>query len=171
MMRLWLLASMLPGVLLAPASAAQAGPADQMVGLFIQGCVAFAGNPADLRAWAQHNDLPEAPASVRDTFLLGRPGRVYDASAPDAKLALISSQGGLCSVATDQMTEAALVPALETGLQRAGLRFRLVIERNEKADQDIHDREYLATREGRGWRLLTATVKAGGRAMLTAGPE
>ncbi|HQT77498.1 MAG TPA: hypothetical protein PLD10_10650 [Rhodopila sp.] len=158
--------------LILPVSA-HAQPAAQLVGLFIQGCVPFVGNPPDLRAWAAQHGLPKAPEAVGSAFLHNTPGVVFDGSTPDTKLALISSDGGLCSVATDQATQAAVTQALEAGLQQAGLRFRLVIERDDKNTPSIHDREYLATKDGKGWRILEATVKgdAGGQAMLTAGPE
>ena len=63
--------------------------------------------------------------------------------------------------------------ALEAGLHRAGLAFRLVIERDDARISAIHDREYLATKNKRGWRILAATVKddKGGEAMLTGAPE
>ncbi|MEA2775515.1 MAG: hypothetical protein QOF90_921, partial [Acetobacteraceae bacterium] len=37
----------------------------------------------------------------------------------------------------------------------------------------IHDSEYLAAKDKRGWRIVAATVKGdkGGEAMLTAAPE
>lgn len=164
--------ALLAACLLMPA-VAQAQPAAQLVGLFVQGCIEFAGNPPDLRAWAKRNGLPEAPPGINQAFLHNATGQVFDGSTPDTKLALISADSGLCSVATDQVTENAVTAALETGLQRAGLRFRLVIQRDEKSDPKLHDREYLAAKDSRAWRILEATVKgdAGGEAMLTAGPE
>ena len=49
----------------------------------------------------------------------------------------------------------------------------MVIERDDAHVSSIHDREYLAAKDKRGWRVLAATVKgeAGGEAMLTAAPE
>ena len=154
-------------------AAAQAQPVAQLVGLFIQGCVAFAGNAPDLREWANRNGLPQAPDPVRRAFLHNTSGQVFDGSTPDAKLALISADNGLCSVATDHASQAEVIQALEAGLQQAGLRFKLVIERNDKTIPLIHDQEYLATKDGKGWRILAATTEGetGGQAMLTAGPE
>ena len=152
---------------------AQAQPAAQMTGLFIQGCLPFAGNAMALRSWAHRQGLPTAPEPVRQAFLHNAPGQVFDGSAPDTKLALISSDTGLCSVATDRMREQEAIAALEAGLHQAGLSFRLVIERDDKQVPQIHDREYLASKDGKGWRILAAAVKGdtGGEAMLTAGSE
>ena len=152
---------------------AEAQPAAQMAGLFIQGCLPFAGNAVALRSWAHRQSLQAAPEPVRQAFLHNTPGQVFDGSAPDTKLALISSDTGLCSVATDRIRESDVIAGLEAGLHQAGLSFRLVIERDDKQVPQIHDREYLASKDGKGWRVLAAAVKGdtGGEAMLTAGPE
>ncbi len=74
---------------------------------------------------------------------------------------------------TNQADGSAVVAALESDLTVAGVAFRLAIERDDKQVAQIHDREYLATKNGRGWRILVATVRdpKGGQAMLTAAPE
>ena len=65
-----------------------------------------------------------------------------------------------------------VVDALEAGLTKAGLAFRLVIQRDDKNVPAIHDREYLAAKGKTGWRVLMAAVKdAEGEGMLTAGAE
>ena len=156
-----------------PAHAAEPSPQDQLAGLFIQGCLPFAGNPAALRTWATANSLPSLPAPATKAFLHGAPGQAFDASAPGAKLVLASSDDGLCSAITDKAASAAVAQSLEAGLKQAGAAFRLAIDRDDTADKALHYREYLATRAGRSWRILVATVNdpAGGQAMLTAAPE
>ncbi len=133
----------------------------------------FAGNPSALRAWAGKTGLPAVPEQARAAFLHGAPGQVFDGSTAEGKLVLVSSDDGICSVVTDQAVQQAVVDTLEAGLNRAGAAFRLAIERDDKNLPEIHDREYLATKDGRGWRVLVATVKdpKGGEAMLTAAPE
>ena len=157
---------------LAP-TAAYAGAADELAGLFIQGCLPFAGNAPALRDWAKRTGIPPVPEQARAAFLHGAPGQAFDASAAEAKLVLVSSDDGLCSVVTDRATQKAVDDALEAGFRQAGLRFRLVIERDDPRVGAIHDREYLAAKDGRGWRVLAATVKdeMGGEAMLTGAPE
>jgi hypothetical protein len=158
-------------VLMVPA--AHAGAPEELVGLFIQGCLPFAGNAPALRDWATHFGLPQVPEQARAAFLHGAPGQAFDASIPGSKLVLISSDDGICSAVTDQATQAEMTEALEAGFQQAGLAFRLVIERDDKQLDKIHDREYLAAKDKKGWRVLSATVKddQGGEAMLTAAPE
>jgi hypothetical protein len=158
--------------LLAPVEA-HAGAPEELVGLFIQGCLPFAGNPAALRDWAQRTGLPPVPDQARAAFLHGAPGQAFDGSAAEAKLVLVSADDGICSAVTDKATGLAVAEALEAGFRQAGLTSRLVIERDDAHVSAIHDREYLATRDKRGWRILAATVKGegGGEAMLTAAPE
>lgn len=165
-------ALLLGAALMLPGTAA-AQPAAQMVGLFIQGCMAFVGNPPALRAWAHANGLPQAPEQVTRAFLHNAAGLVFDGSAADAKLALISADTGLCAVATPVMQATDLTATLEAGLRQVGLNFRLVIQRDDQTERSIHDREYLAAGQGKGWRILEAAVRGdtSGPAMLTAGPE
>jgi len=159
-------------MLLIPA-VARAGTAEELAGLFIQGCLPFAGNATALRDWAKRTGLPPVPEQARAAFLHGAPGQAFDGSAADAKLVLVSSDDGLCSAVTNQATGQVVADALEAGFRQAGLRFRLVIERDDAKVSAIHDREYLASKDGRGWRILAATVKddGGGEAMLTGAPE
>ncbi|WP_428490082.1 NMCC_0638 family (lipo)protein [Rhodopila sp.] len=162
--------------MLLPAAAGAATGADaptQLVGLFLQGCLRFAGHPAALRDWARGNRLAALPEQGRAAFLHGAPGQAFDASAAGIKLVLVSSDDGICSAVTDQARQQPLTDALEDGLRQAGLRFRLVIERDDKVFSAIHDREYLAAEGSHGWRILLAAVRGdrGGEAMLTAAPE
>jgi hypothetical protein len=167
------LAVLLASGLARAAEPAAADPAAQLVGLFIQGCLPFAGDPAALRAWAGRNALPELPDQATKAFLHGAPGRSFDASAPGAKLVLASSDDGICSAVTDHAPTAAVTQSLESGLTRAGVAFRLAIDRDDTNAKTLHYREYLATRNGRSWRILAATVNdpGGGQAMLTAAPQ
>jgi hypothetical protein len=160
----------------APAFAATpdaTGPAPQLAGLFVQSCLPYAGDPAGLRAWAAKTGLPTVPETASKIFLHGAPGTVFDASLPPEKFVVISSDDGLCATVTNQAEGDAVVTALEGDLKFAGVAFRLAIERDDKQQPQIHNREYLATKNGRGWRILVATVKdsKGGQAMLTAAPE
>ena len=163
----------------APAFAAVTpGAPEELVGLFIQGCLPFVGNAPALREWAQRTGLRPVPEKASAAFLHGVPGQAFDASAAEAKLVLVSSDAGICSAVTDQATQPLVTAALEAGLRQAGLDFRLIVERDDPGVAAIHDREYLAARskqiaDKQGWRILAATVKdeRGGEAMLTAAPE
>jgi hypothetical protein len=113
------------------------------------------------------------PEQARAAFLHGAPGQAFDASTAGTKLVLVSSDDGICFAVTDQATEQAVTDALEAGFRQAGLAFRLIVERDDKQFSEIHNREYLAARDKRGWRILAATVKGdkGGEAMLTGAQE
>ncbi|MDR3535654.1 MAG: hypothetical protein P4L71_04060 [Acetobacteraceae bacterium] len=152
---------------------AWADPPPQLAGLFMQSCMPYAGDPAGLRAWAAKIGLPQVPDPARAAFLHSAPGIVFDASIPPEKYVVVSSDDGICATVTNQAEGSAVVTAVEDDLKLAGVQFRLAIERDDKQVGQIHNREYLATKNGRSWRILVATVKdpQGGQAMLTAAPE
>jgi hypothetical protein len=157
----------------APCAAHAADQSAALAGLFMQSCLNYAGDPAGLRAWATGKGLPKVPEKARAAFLHGAPGQVFDASDNEGKFVVASADDGICSAVTNKVSQAAIVAALEGDLRAAGIAFRLVIERDDKTIPDIHDREYLATKNGRSWRILLATVKdpSGGQAMITGAPE
>ena len=154
-----------------PALAQPATSATDLAGLFVQGCVPFAGDPDRLRGWAAKVPLPTVPEPARSAFLNGAPGQVFDATTPSGKFVLVSSDDGLCSCITNEATGTAVWTALEAALRQIGLGVELVIERDDKRAADLHYREYVANRDGQTWRILAATVNGpkGGQAMLTAG--
>jgi hypothetical protein len=153
--------------------AARAGAPEELAGLFIQGCVEFAGDAPALRAWAQRTGLPPVPERARIAFLRGVPGQVFDGSAAEVRLALVSSDDGVCSAVTNHATQQPVTDALEAGFRQAGLTFRLTGEHDDAVFSTIHDRAYEVSKGQRAWRVLSATVKGekGGEAMLTAAPE
>jgi hypothetical protein len=163
-------------LLLVSTAAAAAEPLDahqQLAGLFMQSCIAYAGNPAGLRNWARDTGLTELHDPARAAFTHGAPGQVFDASNPSGKFVVVSSDDGLCSVLTDQASGRLVVGALESDLTASGITYRMVIERDDARIPELHNREYLATKNGRSWRILAATVRdpQPGQAMLTAAPE
>jgi hypothetical protein len=164
------LASLILLAALLPATAF-AGPAEELSGLFLQTCLPYAGRPQALRQWATLEKLPAVPDPARAAFLNGAPGQVFDASNSTGKFALLSSDDGICAVVTDQAGDLEVAQALERVLSGAGIKFRLVIERDDKLNPKLHHREYLASRPPQAWRLLAATVHDNGQAMLTAAPE
>jgi hypothetical protein len=159
-------------LLLVP-GAARAGAPEELAGLFIQGCMEFAGDAPALRDWAKQTGLPPVPEQARAAFLRGVPGQAFDASAAEGRLALISADDGTCSAAAEQATRQAVDDAVEAGFRQAGLAFTMVLERDDTVLSSIHDRVYRVTKEKRGWQVLVATVSGdkGGQAMLTATPQ
>ena len=126
-----------------------------------------------MRQWATRAKLPEVPDPARAAFLSGAPGKVFDASNTAGKFVLVSSDDGICAVVTDHTGDRETARGLEQALSGAAIKFRLVIERDDKLNPKLHHREYLASRSPRAWRILAATVRdeAPGQAMLTAAPE
>ena len=153
---------LLAAFLLMPLTA-HAGAADELVGLFMQGCLPFAGHPSALRDWAQRLGLPPVPEQARAGVPARRARPSIDASAAEVKLALLSSDDGICSAVTDHAMQPQVTEALETGLREAGLTFRLVIERDDKQITAIHDREYLAAKDKLSWRILRSHRKGRSR--------
>jgi hypothetical protein len=152
---------------------ASAGPAEELSALFLQTCLPYAGNPPALRQWAARAKLPEVPDPARAAFLGGAPGKVFDASNPQGKFALLSSDDGICAVVTDKAGDQETAQGLEHALTAASVTFRMVIERDDKLNPKLHHREYLAAHGKSAWRILAATVRdtSPGQAMLTAAPE
>ncbi|WP_408838740.1 NMCC_0638 family (lipo)protein [Acidisphaera sp. S103] len=153
--------------------AARAGAPDELVGLFIQGCMEFTGDAPALRDWAKQTGLPPVSEKARIAFLRGVPGQAFDGSAAEGRLALISADDGTCSAAAEQATQQAVDDAVEAGFRQAGLTFTLVLERDDTVLSPIHDRVYRVTKGKRGWQVLVATVNGdkGGEAMLTASAQ
>jgi hypothetical protein len=155
----------------APAHAADNDDAaHQLAGLFMQSCLPFAGDAAGLRDWAKRSGLPAVAEPGRTAFLHAVPGVVFDASNKTGKFVVVSPDAGSCSALTDTADAPALIGALETDLSRAGMQFRLLNEREDPQEKALRYREYGATRNGRGWRILVGAVKdqQRGQAMLTA---
>jgi hypothetical protein len=74
---------------------------------------------------------------------------------------------------TDKAGDQETAQGLEHALTSASVKFRLVIERDDKLNPKLHHREYLAAHGKSAWRILAATVRdtSPGQAMLTAAPE
>jgi hypothetical protein len=144
--------------------------AEQVTGLFMQSCMRFAGDKDGLRQWARKLALPELPAAIRDRFLYGRPGVVFDASNKDGKFVLVSEDGGSCSTIAQLANGKSTVRDLEKDMTGARITFRMTADRRDSEEKQLHHREYIASQGDRGWQLLISTVEgeAGGQVMLTA---
>jgi hypothetical protein len=112
------------------------------------------------------------PEPARSIFLNNAPGTAYDATSPSGKFVVVSSDDGLCSCIAQRAPGAHVAPELEAALQAAGIGYRAVADRADKAAPALHHREYVAAKDNRAWRILAAATDdpAGGHAMLTAGP-
>jgi len=165
------LAAVAPGA--RAADPADANAAAQVVGLFMQSCVRFAGDATALRDWAVHaGGMRPLPAAGQQAFLYGLPGEVFDASTTAGKLVLISESGGACSTMAESASGSEVVKTLEQVMQQAHIAFTMTHEDDDKTEKVLHHREYTASQGPRHWEMLVSTVKgaAPGEVMLTTSP-
>jgi hypothetical protein len=143
--------------------------AAQVVGLFMQSCVRFAGDPDGLRAWAPKAGMQPLPAQGQRAFLYGLPGVVFDASTKSDKLVVISENEGACSAMSESASGPVVVKTLEQGLQQAHIDFTMTHEDDDQQEKTLHHREYTASQGDRRWEMLISVVKgaAPGEVMLT----
>jgi hypothetical protein len=156
----------------AAASAAAEAGAGQVVGLFMQTCVTYVGNPDGLRKWAQQNGLQPMPADEQQKFLYGLPGKVFDASTRNDKIVLISEDGGSCSALAESANGPAVIEALERAMHSLHVTFTVTLDSEDTQEKALHHREYAAAQGTHQWQMLVSIVKgvARGEVMLTANP-
>jgi hypothetical protein len=146
--------------------------ARQAAGLFMQSCVAYAGNPTALRAWAGKIGLPALPEPGQAGFLKGSAGRVYDASNPAGKYVVVSFDDGGCLILAEAVDPDELVRASETALADAGIAAVLDKEEIEQGEEAIHHRTYSANSGERRWTLVISHGQGTpDQAMLSASPR
>jgi hypothetical protein len=148
---------------------AAADAAAQVVGLFMQSCVRFAGDPDGLRAWAPKAGMQPLPAQGQQAFLYGLPGVVFDASTKSDKLVVISENEGACSAMSESASGPLVVKTLEQVMQQAHIDFTMTHEDDDQQEKTLHHREYTASQGTRHWEMLISVVKgaAPGEVMLT----
>lgn len=153
---------------LAPAVPARAdSPAEQLAGLFVQGCVAHAGSISGLRQWAAAKGLKSVPAQAAPAFLNKMPGIAYDASDPGGRFVLISDDGGGCAAIAQHADRAVLASNLEQFLARAGLPLSQISEEDDHFAPGVRHRVYRLHQAGRDWQIVMSTTRDSGQAMLS----
>ena len=102
----------------APGAATAQVPEDKgaadLVGLFQQSCIAFAGQTPKLREWAAGKKLSEMPAKNAAILRGSTPGKVFNASEGDTKLAVVSEDAGGCKAIIGYGNQGAVDEALKT---------------------------------------------------------
>ncbi len=152
-----------------------AGPAQdnatELVGLFGQSCLRFAGDRQGLRDWAQSIGLHELPPEGEQAFLYGSPGKVFDATNAVGKFVVVSNDDGSCAAIAQRADGAALTADLEQSLRAAGIAFTVTQDKDDSAENSLHHRDYAASKDTLRWHILVGTVRdKPGTAMLTAMP-
>ena len=158
----------------APAAASKDAEegARQVVGLFLKACVNFAGDRAGLRDWVKQTGLPPLPDPAQDAFLYGLPGIVYDATALNQKLVLVSEDNGSCSAVAANADGTLVIDELERTLKAGQVTLQVTRDATDAKESALRHREYTAAGPRRQWQMLVSIVQApgGGAAMLTANP-
>ena len=153
---------------LAPARPAWAdSPAEQLAGLFVQGCVAHAGSLSGLRQWAAAKGLKSVPAQAAPAFLNKEAGIAYDASDPGGKFVLISADGGGCAAIAQHADRAVLASTLAQFLARADLTLTQISEEDDHLAPGVRHRVYRLRVAGRDWQIVMSTTRDSGQAMLS----
>ncbi len=135
----------------------RAEPADQLIGLFMQGCLPFAGDAQGLRKWAGGIGLPALPPEGKAAFLGKQPGMVFDASNQQGKFVLLSGDNGACAATAEEGAPPTMAAEVEAALTGAGIRFTLKSDGDDPRNKMIHHRAYLAHKGDRSWQVVLST--------------
>ncbi len=152
---------------------ARADSADQLVGLFMQSCLPFAGDAAGLRKWAGGIGLRALPPGGQSAFLQGQRGLAFDATNTEGKFVVISGDGGFCAAVADRGARARITAGLEQALGATSVRFVVTADRDDPQEPALRHRDYRARKGDRAWRIVLSTgaPDSGAHPMLSATPE
>ena len=124
-------AALLAAAVMAAGGAAMAqvpedrGAAD-LVGLFQQSCLAFAGQSGKLREWAASEKLPEMSAKNAAILRGDTPGKVFNATKGDQHLAVVSEDAGGCKTILGYGNQAAVDDALKALFKKVNAQVKTV---------------------------------------------
>ena len=147
----------------APAVPEDRGAAD-LVGLFQQSCLAFAGQTPKLREWAASKKLPEMPARQAAILKGPQPGKVFNASTGDEKLAVVSQDDGGCKAILGYGNQAAVDDGLKALFRKLNATVRTV---SSKAQGNARQIVLKVTVEPRS---MTVTILTTPNAKLPSAP-
>jgi hypothetical protein len=139
--------------------------AAQVAGLFMQACVAHAGDAAGTRRWASGGGMHALPPRVRAAFMGETPGIAFDATNREGKFVLLSADDGGCAAVADRAEADAVFAALEGMLRAAGIAVEATQARDAKEPAVI-----VRTYRARGrWEIVASGVPGdpAAQAMLT----
>jgi len=154
-----------------PADPKEMGAAE-VVGLLMETCVHFAGDPAGLRSWLAQQGAPEIPPEGRAMFLGKRTGKAYDASEENLRLALVSADDGSCSAYAEFADPALTAKYLEEALRQSKDAFTTQGDQADQQDPSLQHRDYRVTIGSKPWLILLTTTTGQGKiqAALTMRP-
>ena len=130
----------------------------QVVGLFQQACVKYAGNPSGLRTWIAAHGLPEVPSAQAAPFLgsIGA-GEVFGASTASGKHALVSYDDGACAVIALAGRAADIQQTLLALLRAEGVTVKPIAVR-AKPDGSSRQMVFEAAHGTRTWELSVTSM-------------
>lgn len=116
------IAFLLLGFCLAALPARAADRAREAVGLFVQSCLKYVDDPADLQAWIRGTpQLRRFPAAEAEAFLEGKRGDVWSAENDAGLFALVVFADDTCSVFAQQASADQVSLVFEDYVRRKGL--------------------------------------------------
>lgn len=130
--------------------------APQVVGLFEQACLRFAGNVSGLRSWIATHHLPPVPVTQAAAFLGHLPGLAFGASTATGKHALVSYDDGACQVIALSDNLSAVEQALIAMLHTAGVSLSPIVQRS-KPDGSATQKIFSASASERRWTISITT--------------
>ena len=100
--------------------------AAELVGLFQQSCLAFAGQSGKLREWAASKKLPEMSPKNAAILRGPTPGKVFNATEGDQHLAVISDDDGGCKAILGYGNQGAVDDALKALFKKLNAQVKTV---------------------------------------------
>ncbi len=134
--------------------------ANEVVGLFVQTCLKYASNPNALRTWLAQQQAPEMPAQMRDFFLQGRRGMVYDVSYRSVRLALVSADDGSCSAYAETADPALTLNDLRQALQEGNVGASEQPSAPDPQHPNLQHVDFRITLNGHPYTVYTVTASA-----------
>ena len=84
---------------------------------------------------------------------------------------VVSYDDGACAAIAETADGTAVVDDLQQALRDAGIALTLARERDDSAENALHHRDYVASKDAQRWQILIGTVRdKPGTAILTALP-
>jgi len=167
------------GLLAAALPARAAGPSDQAkeaVGLFVQSCLKYVEDPADLRDWISATpQLRQFPQQQAQAFLEGKRGEVWSAENDAGLFALVVFADNTCSVIAQQASADQVSLVFSEYVRRKGLPLDKIGDKKEYV-RGIDERE--ETYRSNDGRILyeisimtSKSPRADAQAVLTTRPN
>lgn len=165
-------------VLLGFVLAAQPARADQAreaVGLFVQSCLKYVEDPADLQDWIQATpQLRKFPPQHAKSFLEGKRGDVWSAENDAGLFALVVYADSACSVVAQQASADQVSLVFEEYIRRKGLPLDKIGDQKTFVRSIDQREERYRTSSGFPYEVVVVTSKsprADAQAILTTHPN